>query len=113
MKIYSLVSTLIILFASYAYCQETTLPDIQVKFQVPKDWKEINNTTYVLKDFDKTLSYWEKELSSGHQPWRLEPANVAAACLWDFGINDGSTIDDFADRLKMLEDGDIYSLKIN
>jgi hypothetical protein len=112
MKTFVLIATFVILFLSYAFCQDTTSSAIQVKFKVPKDWKMMNSTTYVLKDFDKTLNYWEKELSSGHQPWRLEPSNVAAACLWDFGVKDeSSVVDDFASRLTIIEAGKVYSLK--
>jgi hypothetical protein len=113
MKKLSFAFTVIILFAAYAYCQETSLSAIKQIFEVPKGWQMVNSSTYILKDFEKTVNYWEKELSFGHQPWRLEPANVAAACLLDFGIRNGSVIDDFAARLTVIEYGKIYSLKVN
>jgi hypothetical protein len=110
MKILSFVFAFVFILASHSYCNESA-PPIQIKFEVPKDWKMVDSNTYILQDFNKTINYWKKELSSGHQPWRLQPANVAAACLLDFGISDGSIIDDFADRLTIIEDRKIYSLK--
>lgn len=71
----------------------------------------VDNTTYTLQNFSKTSRYWKKVLSSGRQPWRFGPANVAGACLWDFGIQDGTDIYEFADRLTTIDDGKIYSLK--
>ena len=76
-----------LLFSSYAYCndgQETL--DVIVNFTVPSDWEEVNYYLYTLKDFTKTYNYWREAMSEGHQPWRFDPVNVAAACLWDFGI---------------------------
>jgi hypothetical protein len=47
----------------------------------------------------------------GVNPWRGEPANAAGACLWDFGIQDGSMISDFSERLTIIEEGKVYSLR--
>jgi hypothetical protein len=110
MKMLSIVFAIVFALASHSYCNETPSA-MQIKFEVPKDWKMVDSTTYILQDFNKTFNFSKKELLSGRQPWRLQPANVAAACLWDFGISDGSIIDDFADRLAIIEDGKIYSLK--
>jgi hypothetical protein len=111
MKLIFFIFTLVLVFTFYTYGNDSNSSGIQIKFQVPKDWKMVDRTTYILQDLNKTLSYWEKELSSGSQPWRLEPVNVAAACLWDFGIQDGTDIFNFSEHLKIVVEGEIYSLK--
>jgi hypothetical protein len=59
-----------------AYCQDTTASDIQVDFRVPKEWKKTSDTIFVLKDFKKTLNYWYKNISEGHQPLWTDPRRV-------------------------------------
>ncbi len=113
MKIISLVFTCLLLSYSNTYSQDTSSVKIQVNFLIPKDWKEIDSTTYVLRNFDSTLNYYKELLNAGHQPWRLDPGNTAAACLWEFGIKFQGTVSDFASHLNVIEIGKIYSFKVD
>jgi hypothetical protein len=113
MKTILFIFTFAFLLYQNTYCQDSTSKVVQVDFHIPKDWKEIDSTTYVLKDFNKALNYWREAFSSGHQPWRLDPGNTAAACLWEFGIKYPGIVDDFASHLKVIETGKIYSFGVN
>ena len=65
---------------------------------------------FMLRDVDRERKSFETELNAGHQPWRLEPINVAAACLWNFGIQDGSSVFEFAKRMVVVKPGEQYAL---
>jgi len=118
-KTLSFITLLLLLVAADGYCGEkgggnqAAVSDITVNVQIPSDWKKINGNLYVLREFNKTFKQWNKFLSEGHQPWRLEPINTAAACLWDFGIKDNSDdIFKFADRLTEIKEDEVYMLKV-
>jgi hypothetical protein len=117
MKTAAIVSLLFLLFAMDGYCTESANTGagasvITVDFRVPPNWKKVGKNSYVLKNFGRTLEEWDKVLSEGHQPWRLEPKNAAGACLWDFGISDNShDIFDFADHLTEIRANRSYVLK--
>ena len=108
----SLLSVAGILASSIMQGQGTPLPAIQVSFQIPKGWRKSSSSLFRLSNPDQQSRYWESELTSGHQPWRMDPLNVAAACLWDFGIQDGSTIEMFAHRLVVQKPNKEYSLSV-
>jgi hypothetical protein len=117
MKTVAIVSLLFLLFAMDGYCTENAgtgagASSITIDFRVPSNWKKVGKNSYALKNFGKTLEEWDKVLSEGHQPWRLEPKNAAGACLWDFGINDNSRdILDFTDHLTEIGANRSYVLK--
>jgi hypothetical protein len=113
------MTLLFLLVAVNGFCGENeevnqaVVSDITANFEVPSDWKKVNSNLYVLRKFNKTFKQWNKFLSEGHQPWRLEPINTAAACLWDFGIKDNSDdIFKFANRLTEIEANEVYMLKV-
>jgi hypothetical protein len=117
-KTFILISLLFLLVVTEGYCVETrgkqpaVFSDISVNFRIPENWKKINDNLFILKDFNETFTQWNKILSKGHQPWRLEPINIAAACLWDFGIKDNSDdIFKFADRLTEIKENKLFMLK--
>ena len=85
---------------------------VQVHFQVPRDWKKVNDSTFVLRDYDKQFNLWSLALSEGHMPWRLAPENVAVTCLWSFGIKDTAhtPVWEFASELKEVRKDKVYSL---
>jgi len=114
-KTLSLITLLFLLVPFNGFCGENeggnqaAVSDITANFEIPSDWKKVNSNLYVLRKFNKTFKQWDKFLSEGHQPWRLEPINTAAACLWDFGIKDRS--DDiliFANRLTEINKNEVY-----
>jgi hypothetical protein len=118
-KTLSLMTLLFLLVAVNGFCGENeevnqaVVSDITANFEVPSDWKKVNSNLYVLRKFNKTFKQWNKFLSEGHQPWRLEPINTAAACLWDFGIKDNSDdIFKFANRLTEIKGNEVYMLKV-
>ena len=113
MKIILIVFAFAFLLHQNTYCQDTTSTKVQVDFHIPKDWKKVDSATYVLKNFDEAVNYWKKALNAGHQPWRFDPANTAAACLWEFGIKFQGTVYDFASHLNVIETGKIYSFRVN
>ena len=94
--------------------QDTTSNSVAVHFKVPKDWKRLNDSTFVLKDFGKEFNEWSQYLADGHMPWRLGPKNVAVACLWDFGIEDPehTLVWEFASYLKEITTGQEYMLTV-
>ncbi len=113
------MTLLFLLVAVNGFCGENeevnqaVVSDITANFEVPSDWKKVNSNLYVLRKFNKTFKQWNKFLSEGHQPWRLEPINTAAACLWDFGIKDNSDdIFKFANRLTEIKGNEVYMLKV-
>jgi len=85
---------------------------VQAKFHIPNGWGKSGPGQFTLGDFKKAHAFWEEQLSHGHQPWRLEPASVAAACLWDFGIHDGGNDSDLANRLKVVKPGEVFRISI-
>jgi hypothetical protein len=93
-----------------AYGQDTTSSPIRVEFTVPKDWKRVNDSLFVIKDYQKQLTYWSSALEAGHMPWRNDPRNVAVTCLWDFGIKDGTPVFEFAKQLVEVRKNRIYYL---
>ena len=118
MKTIALISLLLLLIVADGYCAESggeigaAMSEITCNFKIPSEWRKVNNNLYTLRHFGKTLKEWDKFLSEGHQPWRLEPMNVAAACLWEFGIDDNShDIFKFADRLTEIKENRLYMLK--
>ena len=113
MKITIYVFTFAFLMLPYIYCQDTTTTIVKVDFHIPKDWEKINDTTYILKNFGKSLSYWSEALNSGHQPWMSDPKNCAAACLWEFGIKYHSDIFNFARQISEIKIRKVYSYKVN
>jgi hypothetical protein len=100
-------------FTFSLYCQERSTSDINVLFKVPKEWKKVNDSVYVIRDFNKTLHFWTLYLADGHQPWRYDPRNVAGACLASFGIKDDSEVEEFSLRLKEIKPQEIYSLSVD
>lgn len=117
-KILALISVLFLLCVVDGVCvaisddNQSAVSDMTVQFKTPSDWKKAGTSRYILKDFDKTSKAWHKFISEGHQPWRLEPINTAAACLWDFGIKDNSDdIYKFANRFIEIRENEIYMLK--
>jgi uncharacterized protein YecT (DUF1311 family) len=95
------------------YSQKTTEIVANVDFHIPKGWKEINDTTFILKNFIENFDYWNKFLSSGHQPWRYDAKNCAAVCLQEFGIKYPSDISNFAKQINEIKTGRVYSYKVN
>ena len=91
---------------------DVRISEISADLKIPPDWKKVGKNIYTLKNFNKTLEEWNRFLSEGHQPWRLEPKNTAAACLLDFGVSDNShDIFKFADRLTEVKESEVYVLK--
>ncbi len=113
MRIFRVVTLIMLTWVSHAFSQDTTSARITINFKVPEGWKKVNDDVFALANFDKTYLFWSSYLSQGHQPWRLEPPNAAVACLWDFGINDGTTVFQFADRLDEIKTNELYSLAVN
>lgn len=117
-KITALITVVFLLVVVAGLCAEknennkSAISDITDKFKIPADWKKVTDNQYILKDFNKTFKASHKFLLEGHQPWRLEPINIAAVCLWDFGIKDNSDdIFKFADRLTEIKENEKYMLK--
>ncbi len=90
--------------------QDSSLTGIEVNFHVPRNWRKVNDSVFVRTNYAQELARMSTALSEGHQPWRFEPANVAAACMWEFGITDSSTVLDFAERLTEIRHNEIYSV---
>jgi hypothetical protein len=111
--IISTISLLIILASLIIYSQNTISPDIQVNFKVPKDWKKLNDTLFIIRNFNKELNYWETNLGQGHMPWRFDPTSIAVTCLWKFGITDSTPVFIFANRLTEIKRDEIYSLTVD
>jgi hypothetical protein len=119
LKLFSLLLFLNILFVYPSYCQDKTnlheniSSDIVIKFKIPKGWDKIKENLFVLKDYNKELNNWAPYLKQGHMPWRYDPKNIAVTCLWSFGITDGSSVDDFAQRLTEIKKDKVYSLDVD
>ncbi|MFZ1977088.1 MAG: hypothetical protein WAV76_03960 [Bacteroidota bacterium] len=108
-------STLILflIIFSLAYCQDKTSSNIDVDFKIPKGWKKISDSVYILKNYAKELNEWAPYLAQGHMPWRYSPKNIVVTCLWSFGITDGTPVDVFAARLNEVKSKEIYSLIVD
>ena len=96
--------------ASFGHAQGPSVP--KAELQIPKGWERSSPTRFTLKDFETAFRHWQKELDSGHQPWRMEPANAAAACLLDFGIQDSSDVLYLAQRLVVVQPGKQYRITL-
>ena len=96
------------------YAQDSTSSSVVVHFKVPNDWRKVNDSTFVLKDYDKGFDEWSRVLSEGHMPWRLSSANTAITCLWAFGIKDtvNTLVWDFAAFLKQVQKDTVFSLTV-
>ena len=106
------LSSVLVCCSTIVFGQVQALSPIKVEMRTPKGWEKSGSMDFVLRDFDQKLRSLENELNAGHQPWRLEPINAAAACLWDFGIQDGSTAFEFAKRLVVVKPGEQYALSV-
>jgi hypothetical protein len=96
------------------YAQDSISSSVVVHFTVPNGWQRLNDTTFVLKDYDNTFEQWSRCLAKGHMPWRLSPANIAVTSLWAFGIKDTvhTRVWDFAAFLKQVEKDSVFSLTV-
>ena len=115
---------LTVLIAGSSFCQDKTnrtdvsskvdslSSNIVVDFKMPEGWVKINKNLFILNDYNKEYDYWESALKQGHMPRRYYPKNVAIACLRDFGISDGKSVSEFAERLIEIKKDKIYSLKV-
>jgi hypothetical protein len=95
------------------YSQDTTSSIVQVNFNVPKDWKKVNDTLFIRRNYFKELNYWVANLSQGHMPWRADPKNIAITCLWNFGIKDGKPVDEFATHLTEIKKNKVFSFTVD
>lgn len=111
MKIILCSLVVLALMPRVSFCQDSTVSDVVVHFVIPKGWKAEGDSTFVRTNLNQEFTYWHKELEEGHMPWRADPKNIAVTCLWSFGIHDGSPVFTFADRLKIVKKGSIYSFK--
>ena len=87
-------------------------PHANINFHVPVDWKKAGATEFILRDFDRNSREAEKSMSQGYQPWRLDPANVAAACMMGFGAEGFADVFELADCLKVVKPKEEFALSI-
>ncbi|MGA3287022.1 MAG: hypothetical protein ABSD46_06330 [Bacteroidota bacterium] len=109
--LFTLTLILVLSTASSTYCQDSAR--IDVDFKVPKGWKKLNDTIYVIKNYTKELNEWVSYLAQGHMPWRYDPKNIAVTCLWSFGITNHTPVFEFADYLEEIKKDEIYSLTVD
>jgi hypothetical protein len=113
MKVFALFCFLASIVVSSGYSRDTTSSEIYINFNVPREWKKVNDSIYVLTNYKKKLNFESSYLAQGHMQWRLDPKNIAVTCLWDFGITDSTTVFNFAKRLTEVKENKIYSLRID
>jgi hypothetical protein len=109
----SLLSLFFLFFTVTLYSQNRSTSDINVVFQVPKEWKKVSDSLYVIRDLNKAVNFWSLYLADGRQPWRFEPRNAAGACLAAFGIKDDSPVNEFSTRLTEINRREVYSLSVD
>jgi hypothetical protein len=87
--------------------------DFNDNFVLHSEWKKVNDSLYVLLDFDKEFNDLSSSFSQGHQPWRMGSKNAAAACLVEFGIRyKFGDIERFASRLTEIKKDESYSVEV-
>ena len=111
MRHHSLFLSIALVICPASLFGQTQIP-IRVEIRTPKGWEKSGSTGFVIRDFDQELRSLENELKAGHQPWRLDPLNAAASCLWNFGIQDGTAIFEFAKRLVVVKPGEQYAVSV-
>ncbi len=94
--------------------QDSSSSSVVVHFTVPKEWTQVNDSVFVLKDYGKAFEEWSHQLADGHMPWRLGTANTAVKCLWEFGIRDTvhALVWDFAACLTEIRKDQVFSLTV-
>jgi hypothetical protein len=114
MRALATILTVAYLTPSVSTAQTADSTSIEIHFHIPKGWGKLNDSTFVLRNYDREFNYWAQYLADGHMPWRLGPANVAATCLWDFGIKDPDhmLVWEFVSELKDVKKGEVYSLPV-
>ena len=106
---------IVIGFKKYYYkLKAVDLPsDFSIDFTGHRGWKKVNDSLFVLKDFEKEFNGLYTALSQGHQPWRWSPRFAAAACFWEFGIYYKFTnVFLFGARLTKIKEQEIYSVEV-
>ncbi len=112
MKFDAIIVLTLLLVAQLSFGQNPNTAPMNSAFKIPNDWQRSGPTLFLLKDVDQQRRFWEKELAAGHQAWRLDPLKVAAVCLLDFGIENGSPVQSIADRLVVQKPGEEFVLLI-
>jgi hypothetical protein len=111
----TVVLTVVLVCSITALClsQKLSSTDIEVNFKIPKDWERVTDSLFVIRNYNKLLTYWSRSLAAGHMPWRGDPKNIAVTCLWDFGITNHTPVFEFASRLKEIKNAELYSLTVD
>ncbi len=109
--LFAFIFILVLSIVSSAFCQDSARIDID--FKVPKGWKKLNDSVYVIKNYTKELNEWVSYLSQVHMPWRYNPKNIAVTCLWSFGITNHKPVFEFSDYLDEIKKDEIYSLTVD
>jgi len=78
--------------------------------KIPSDWVEISSGIYELRNPGQTRERAEAILAAGHQPWRLQPANIASECLQAFGVEGPQDLATFAAMLHPLRTKPAFQL---
>ena len=71
--------------------------------KIPNGWTQTTAGTYEIRDLQVQRERAKTILASGHQPWRLESANIAAECLQKFGITVTQDLITFGQHLTVLQ----------
>jgi hypothetical protein len=96
------MAVMLFLLCSALLAQTPVSPLSAVHFRVPKKWKAVNDTLFVLRNEPKEIAYWTRALKGGHMPWRSNPGMVATACCVEFGICAEQRLDSLS--LQMVKD---------
>lgn len=70
-----------------------------IGIHIPTGWKQIGRLTFERDRPEIVAENAAKDLSSGHQPWRLDAKNIAAECLMEFQLGEGSDVFEISDHL--------------
>jgi hypothetical protein len=109
------VENIVIEFSKRYYkLKAVDLPgDFKVDFTIPRGWKKVNDTLFVLSDFNKEFKAIAPSLARGHQPWRGSPRLAAAASFLEFGVSyKFSDVFLFGGRLVEIKPQEIFSVNI-
>ena len=79
--------------------------------KTPSGWVEISSGVFKLEHPERVREQSSAILAGGHQPWRLEPANIAAECLQAFGIDGPHDFIAFGAMLHPVQAHSIFQLQ--
>ena len=99
------------LFLSLSLAAQGALPaGVKVHFHIPKGWRRIGPSEVIHKNIAHEAKVVEKFVAQGHQPWRLDPASVAAICLVEFGIEGFPDAADMTEYLQPSKSGSEFGM---